>query len=692
MEKQQKKRIRQIISWVLIALLVALLAFMPLLAADGETTDGPQASILSGRAAPRDIATQIIGGGKLTSQDAQEITIPQAVKLTGYLVKNGDAVEKGQVIANVDRVTVMTAITQVQETLEHLAKEIEAVRDEEASDTVTAQAGGTVKIVYAQEGENVQDVMLRDGALAVLSLDGLMAVQIEAETTLSGGDSVRVILSDGREAAGRVKSNLEGILTITVPDDGYAVGEAVTVSADGQQIGSGTLYIHSQWNAVAYTGTISRILVSQGESVNPGRTLFQLADTGRTASLYQLSSQHREYEEQMLTLFRMYQSETITAPCAGIVTGVDEKGAYMLAAEAGGFQLTLLANAPNGDDETGYVNYVGQVVSLSAEGMTLKINPQQLQITDYQDLSGIPMDPALMTQDVIYAAQAPCYELVNGEWLQIDPSSIAQGDILLLAGDGEGNFVWVVRVKAKAADPEPSDPTEPTNPETPTQPDEEQATEPSEPGTSVIPSWPQTGFPQGGGLYGGGAQEEEDTLYSLETVTVASVTPQEEMTVAITIDELDITKISLGQAATITVDALTGEQFAAAVTEIAGSGENSGGSSKFTVELTLPKQGDMLPGMSASVFITLDTAEDVLAVPVAALTERGTDTILYRSYDEETGALADPVTVTVGVSDGEYAQILSGIGEGEGYYYAYYDTLEISATPDFGNGGFGFSG
>ena len=65
----------------------------------------------------------------------------------------------------------------------------------------------------------------------------------------------------------------------------------------------------------------------------------------------------------------------------------------------------------------------------------------------------------------------------------------------------------------------------------------------------------------------------------------------------ITIAELDISKLHVGQAATVSVDALGGEQFDATITEIANSGENEGGNSKFAVEMTLEKSGEMLPGM-----------------------------------------------------------------------------------------------
>lgn len=181
------------------------------------------------------------------------------------------------------------------------------------------------------------------------------------------------------------------------------------------------------------------------------------------------------------------------------------------------------------------------------------------------------------------------------------------------------------------------------------------------------------GGSSGSGSMGSGTQTQTFTLYSLNKITVASVTSQENMGVSITVDELDITKLYVGQKATVSVDALGGQQFDASVTNIANSGSNSGGNSKFSVELTLEKSGEMLPGMYCSAFITLNTVEDVLCVPVAALSQDEENTIVYTGYNEESG-LTSPVTVTIGVSDGENVQILSGLNPGETCYYAYFDT------------------
>ena len=51
---------------------------------------------------------------------------------------------------------------------------------------------------------------------------------------------------------------------------------------------------------------------------------------------------------------------------------------------------------------------------------------------------------------------------------------------------------------------------------------------------------------------------------------------------------------------------------------------------------------------------------------------------MYTALDPETGEPASPVPVTLGVSDGERVQILSGLQEGDSYYYSYYDVLELS--------------
>lgn len=716
MDNAKKKMIKRIAGWICAAALVIGLAVLPLAVDSGESSDGPQASILSGTVGSGGIVTEVHGGGTLAEEDAVAVTVPSGVLLTEFLVSNGDTVAAGDPLANVDRVTVMTAIARVQDTLEYLREEMESAADAEASDTVTAQAGGLVKAVYARSGDSVQDVMLEYGALAVLSLDGLMAVEIQRSTDLQAGDFVWVALSDGTEAEGRVESNLDGVLTVTLEDEGYTAGETVRVtSEDGDRLGSGELYIHSEWKAVAYSGTVKAVKITENGTVSAGGTLFTLTDTENTAQFELLAQQHREYEQKMLELFRLYQDTVITAPSDGVVSGVDEDSACLLSDTGASWVLSLLANAPNGDDETGYTNFIGMVTGMEKGLWQLVLNPEPLEILDYKDLTEVPTDPVEMTQIAAYLPEAPIFELVEGEWVQVPQEEIQPGDILLFAGDEDGEFVWIVRNQPEeevlmpeepsmptegAEETVPAETTEETLPQTETESPTENETQTDLPsaGTENTTGSTGSGMSQGGamsgfsGSFGGQAAEEETfDLYSLEDTTILSVTPQETMTLSITVDEQDVGRLSLGMEARIAVDALKDQNFTAQVTEIGTTGENSGGSSKFTVTLTLDRQANMLAGMNATASLTLASVEDVVVIPVAALNESGSKTLVYTSYDAESGTLGDPVEVTLGASDGENAQILTGLEAGAAYYYAYYDTLEISDQVESAGGGFSFN-
>ena len=726
MDKAKKTKLKRIIAAVCAVAVVAVLAAMPLIAKSEAEKDGPQASILSGTVQMGSIDTELIGGGQLAEEDAIDVKIPSAVKLTRFLVENGQAVTEGEAIAAVDRVTVMTAIAEVQDTLDILAEKIEEESEKDTDSTVTALAGGTVKILYAEKGESVQDVMLDHGALAVLSLDGLMAVDLTVEESVAVGTAVTVKFSDGTEAGGKVALSLAGDVTVIIEDDDYPVGDEVEVEG----LGSGQLYIYSPWNATAYAGIISAVKVSEGRTVKAGDTLMTLSDVGYTAAYRQLVAQRQAYEELMMDLFEMYQTETIIAPCDGLISGVDSNSVQLLS-NTQTFTLSLLANAPSGNDEMVYTNFAAKVVSAAEGQWNLLVNPEPQNVTDYKDLSGVSIQEETMTQEASLAADIPVYVLVKGDWKQTDAKA---GDILLIAFDDAANPVWAVRI-AEAADPEPpteeptEPPTEPDVPDEPTIPNEPTTpseptipNDPTTPDTPTNPSNPGSGnLPSGGGNWGdmngtgsmgnmsgmssiGGSNisgftgmdsflpQEEPTveLYGMDMAQIAAVTPQDTMTLEITVDELDIRALRMGMTAEVKINALGGEKFNAAITAVSNIGANNGGSSKFTVELTMDRAENMLVGMNASASLVLNTTVDALTIPASALVEEGTRTLVYTGYDEENECLTGPVEVTTGVSDGENVQILEGLADGDSYYYAYYDTLEISYTPDFGGGGMMF--
>lgn len=193
----------------------------------------------------------------------------------------------------------------------------------------------------------------------------------------------------------------------------------------------------------------------------------------------------------------------------------------------------------------------------------------------------------------------------------------------------------------------------------------------------------------GNGSYPQGDQmQPQEELYAMNMTQILSVTPQAAMTLDIIVDEQDIAFLQRDMEARIRIDALGGEKYTATITDIGNTGTNNGGSSKFTVTLTVERSENMLSGMTATATVEIAATSEVLTIPAEALVEQGNQTVVYTGYDEENGTLLNPVAVTVGVSDGKTVEILDGFTQGQTYYYAYYDTLEISFTPDFGGSGF----
>ena len=157
--------------------------------------------------------------------------------------------------------------------------------------------------------------------------------------------------------------------------------------------------------------------------------------------------------------------------------------------------------------------------------------------------------------------------------------------------------------------------------------------------------------------------------------TVCSMTGTGGFTIALSIDELDIASVKLGQSATVTLDALEGE-FTGTVTNISYSGSGSYVTS-FTATISTEPIDGAYPGMSASAEIITDTSGETLIVPVSAVQYEGDNAFVYLADDGvKMGAMLGDgaldldkltkVTVTTGMSDGSYIAITAeGLAAGD---------------------------
>jgi membrane fusion protein, macrolide-specific efflux system len=131
------------------------------------------------------------------------------------------------------------------------------------------------------------------------------------------------------------------------------------------------------------------------------------------------------------------------------------------------------------------------------------------------------------------------------------------------------------------------------------------------------------------------------------------------MTVALS--ESDITKVKVGQQATVTLDALTGVELAAHVSSISVLGTDSDGVVSYDVTLTLDQSDSQVrPGMSASAAIVTQQAQGV-NLPNSAVTGGGSLSTVELLKNGKT--VSTPVVV--GLKGDTRTQIVSGLRAGQ---------------------------
>lgn len=459
--------------------------------------------------------------------------------------------------------------------------------------------------------------------------------------------------------------------------DPIARVDSVSVMAAVQQVQESLETIAAEMKEIRAGITPGIIAVDdEGKLCVDGKRIDEdkLSDYLRFATL---SEQHREYEQLMLELFLLCQDDTVTAPCDGLISDVDKSQIVQLSAEAEPRIMFLATNTPTGeDDENDYYCYVGRV-ELVVDGYWLLRRGMDATVTDFLDLSGVD---TTMTDEVnIFDPSYASVFCRGGEGWSL--TTAQAGDIVLIVG----NAPWILVIGSSEPEvpEEPTVPTDPTVPSDPTVP-----ADPSDPTAPASSEGEQSGRPGGGssgsgfnmpsGMGGNNGSDAESSLYSTETIRLATVTPVETMTITLSVDEMDISELSVGMGAQVTFEALPNQEFSAEITQVSRFGVTGDGSTKFEVTLELPCSEGMLPGMNAKVKIPLETLPDCLTIPVAALVEQGSKTLVYTGFDEKTQTMVNPVAVETGLSDGEYVQILSGLTEGQAIWYRYYDQVEIS--------------
>lgn len=182
---------------------------------------------------------------------------------------------------------------------------------------------------------------------------------------------------------------------------------------------------------------------------------------------------------------------------------------------------------------------------------------------------------------------------------------------------------------------------------------------------------------------GGGATSSSGISVSASGagVVLADLT---QLQVKVTLAEVDVAKIKLGQSAQMTLDAVPGASFTAKVSAIGPVPTITQGVVNYPVYLSVTNPDPTVrPGMTANLNIEVDRRDNVLLIPTRAVRTQGNQKIVTVLYKGQT------ITpqVTTGLSNDTQIEIVSGLQEGDEVVVQQTTTRPTNAGGPGGPGG-----
>lgn len=144
---------------------------------------------------------------------------------------------------------------------------------------------------------------------------------------------------------------------------------------------------------------------------------------------------------------------------------------------------------------------------------------------------------------------------------------------------------------------------------------------------------------------------------------IASIKTDAHPAITVNLTEIDVPKVKIGDKATVTFDALANKTFTGKVVSLDTVGSVSSGVVSYPAIIVLDSASvDILPNMSATVNIVLDTQTDVLLVPNSAIQ---TSSAGESTVQTDVNGKISTVNVTLGKASDTETVITSGLKDGD---------------------------
>ncbi len=335
-----KKWIKRLILLVIVlaAGLFGLKAYIRSQAGNTEEAEGySQTQVMRGA-----MDETVYGTGTTSARSQPNLLAEADGTLTDLRVSIGDAVKKGDILAVLTNEEIDDTITDLEFALWDLDATITDTRSGNKVTKIEAPIAGRVMAIYAKAGDDALAVFRREGALAIISTDERMRVELTAKEGQLGLtlDEKVTVIGDHIYAEGTVveltRQGTQAVITIMEEElpvnkdfdgDGRAdmiLGTVCEVrNADGETVGTGELQCNKPMAVSAFGGTITYVDAIMGEEVGRGERMFRLEDSPLTLTIENLRLQREAAAKELEDAIAQRENLIIVAPCDGTIASID---------------------------------------------------------------------------------------------------------------------------------------------------------------------------------------------------------------------------------------------------------------------------------------------------------------------------------------------------------------------------------
>lgn len=301
------------------ASLFGLKAYINKQAESSSTTSYSRAVVTRGA-----LEETVYGSGTTSARNQTNVLAEAEGTLADLRVSVGDAVKAGDILAVMTNADLDDTITDLEFDLWELDGQILSTSAGSKVTTIEAPAAGRVVAIYAEAGDDALAVFRREGALAIISTDGRMKVELSDVDTASGvslGEKLTVTGETFIAEGTVVDLTRQGTcLTLTIQNDSLPMGETVTVARqNGTILGTSTLEVNKPMAVSSYGGTIESVKVSVGDKVKRADTLFKLTDSPLTLKIENLRLQREAAAKSLEEAKQQRENLIVVAPCDGTI-------------------------------------------------------------------------------------------------------------------------------------------------------------------------------------------------------------------------------------------------------------------------------------------------------------------------------------------------------------------------------------